>query len=93
MKDSDNCVLVRVSIIKTKALESATAPRQHQGLLQSLRKSVLNDTMRKRSSMFIGGSDDETELELDSVHAALAVHGRQPIRMVVNELLVCVRPS
>ena len=34
--------------------------------------------------------EEEPDLESESVHAALAVHGRPPLRMKITELLVCV---
>jgi hypothetical protein len=89
MKDSGNCVLIRVSLIKTKLSESSSSLRR---TTQSLKQSVQMQELRKRGSMFTMDQDaeEEPDLESESVHAALAVHGRPPLRLKVTELLVCV---
>ena len=89
MQDSDKCVLVRVSVIKTKCSDSSSSPRRTK---QSLKKSGQMHDSRRRGSMFSSDQDveEEPDLESESVHAALAVHGRPPLRMKITELLVCV---
>ena len=89
MQDSDKCVLVRVSVIKTKCSDSSSSPRRTK---QSLKKSGQMHDSHRRGSMFSSDQDveEEPDLESESVHAALAVHGRPPLRLKITELLVCV---
>jgi hypothetical protein len=92
IQDSDSCVLVRVSIIKTKNVDPSTALPHRQGLIDTVNNSVQLRDLHKRNSVGTVDADyaNNADLESDTIHAALAVLGKPPIRMVVRELLVCV---
>jgi hypothetical protein len=91
IQDSDNCVLVRVSIIKTKNVDSSGSVPHRKGLIDAVKNSVQLRALHKRSSVGTTDADNDgnAELESDTIHAALAVLGKPPIRMVLRELLVC----
>jgi hypothetical protein len=75
MRDSKICVLVRVSIVKSKC----SNPSRSQLPLQSSSTSADSNA-----------ASADAGSQSDVVCAALAVHGRPPLRMVLKELLVCV---
>ena len=101
MNDSLDCVLVRVSIIKSKTTtRNTSSPSPNRGDRPAsssslgLKPSQQPKPMRqRRGSMFMdidGFVEAEAELESGSIHAALAVAGRPPIRMLISQLLVYV---
>ena len=90
IQDSASCVLVRVSIIKTATADLSGALPHRKGLMDTVKNSVQLRALHKRSSLATAEAEDEDNAELESgaIHAALAVMGKPPIRMVVRELLV-----